>query len=102
MNRFLQYILTKLLNGLAVMLGVILLIFLLFNIIPVNSARMTLGQRADMASVKAIEHEFRLDLPWHYRLGLYLNDLSPLAVHTTTRIAAAGYILMSAIIPFIL
>jgi peptide/nickel transport system permease protein len=81
MNRFLQYILTKLLNGLAVMLGVILLIFLLFNIIPVNSARMTLGQRADMASVKAIEHEFRLDLPWHFRLGLYLNDLSPLAIH---------------------
>ena len=37
------------------MVGVIVLIFILFNILPVNSARMTLGQRADTASVAAIE-----------------------------------------------
>lgn len=81
--RWLTYLSRRLLNGLAVMLGVIVLIFLLFNVIPVNSARMTLGQRADMASVKAIEHEFRLDLPWYQRLLLYINDLSPIALHAT-------------------
>lgn len=40
---------------------------------------MTLGQRADTASVAAIEKEFRLNLPWYYRLVLYFNDLSPVS-----------------------
>ncbi|MFN8299933.1 MAG: ABC transporter permease, partial [Chitinophagales bacterium] len=68
-------------NGILVMFGVVLIVFLLFNILPVNSARMTLGQRADMASVAAIEKEFRLNLPAGQRLLLYLNDLSPISFH---------------------
>ena len=79
--RILQYIAGRLLNGLAVLLGVVVVIFFLFNVLPVNSARMTLGQRADAASVQAIEREFRLNLPWHQRLLLYFNDLSPLSLH---------------------
>ncbi len=63
------------------MIGVVIIIFLLFNVLPVNSARMTLGQRADAASVKAIEKEFRLNLKWHERLLLYFNDLSPISIH---------------------
>src|SRR5438477_11600309 len=76
-----QFITRRLLNGFLVMIGVIIIIFVLFNILPVNSARMTLGQRADVASVAAIEKEFRLDLPWYQRLLLYFNDLSPLSLH---------------------
>lgn len=70
------------LEGILVMIGVILVIFFLFNILPVNSARMTLGQRADTASVEAIEKEFRLNLPWYQRLALYINDVSPLSIHS--------------------
>lgn len=77
----LKYIIRRLLNGLTVMLGVVLIIFVLFNILPVNSARMTLGQRADTASIQAIEKEFRLNLPWYSRLLLYVNDLSPISFH---------------------
>lgn len=77
----LQYIAGRLLNGLAVLIGVVVVIFFLFNVLPVNSARMTLGQRADATTVQAIEREFRLNLPWHQRLLLYFNDLSPLSVH---------------------
>ena len=40
-----------------------------------------MGQRADIASVEAIEREYHLDKPWHIRLGLYFNDISPLSVH---------------------
>jgi peptide/nickel transport system permease protein len=47
----LKFIVKRLLNGMLVLIGVILVIFVLFNILPVNSARMTLGQRADTASV---------------------------------------------------
>lgn len=69
------------LSGLLVIAGVVIFIFLLFNVLPVNSARMTLGQRADVASVKAIEREFRLNLPWYIRLGYYFNDISPISIH---------------------
>lgn len=42
---------------------------------------MTLGQRADVSSVKAIEREFRLNLPWYHRLVLYFNDISPISLN---------------------
>ena len=76
-----KFISRRLLNGVLVMVGVVVLIFILFNILPVNSARMTLGQRADAASVAAIEKEFRLNLPWYQRMVLYFNDLSPVSLN---------------------
>ena len=79
-------------NGLLVMVGVIVLIFILFNILPVNSARMTLGQRADTASVAAIEKEFRLNLPWYHRLVLYFNDLSPVSLNNVDDKDAPSYL----------
>jgi peptide/nickel transport system permease protein len=79
--QLLKFVIKRLLNGLLVMFGVIVVIFLLFNVLPVNSARMTLGQRADVSSVKAIEKEFRLNLPWYHRLVLYFNDLSPVSLN---------------------
>jgi peptide/nickel transport system permease protein len=79
--RILLYILKRIASGLAVVIGVVMFIFILFNVLPVNSARMTLGQRADVASVKAIEREFRLNLPWQVRLWYYFNDISPISYH---------------------
>lgn len=78
----LRFIAKRLGYGLLVLFGVIIIIFFLFNALPVNSARLTLGQRADIASVEAIEKEYHLDQPWYIRLGLYLNDISPVSVHT--------------------
>lgn len=88
----LKFITRRLLNGLLVMFGVIVVIFFLFNVLPVNSARMTLGQRADTASVEAIEREFRLNLPWYERLILYFNDISPLSFHNQQDEAAPTYL----------
>lgn len=77
----LKFIVKRLGAGLLVVFGVVVFIFLLFNVLPVNSARMTLGQRADTASVQAIEREFRLNQPWYARLAYYFNDLSPVSFH---------------------
>ena len=87
-----KFITNRFLNGLLVMVGVIVLIFMLFNVLPVNSARMTLGQRADAESVKAIEREFRLNLPWYQRLGLYFNDLSPVSLNNMADSDAPTYL----------
>jgi peptide/nickel transport system permease protein len=88
----LKFVAKRLLNGLLVMVGVIIVIFVLFNILPVNSARMTLGQRADTASVAAIEKEFRLNLPWYERLVLYFNDISPVSLNNSENPDAPTYL----------
>lgn len=68
-----------------VLLGVVLLVFLLFNTLAskVDPARMTLGQRADMATIENVKRELNLDLPPLKQLQLYLNDVSPISLHET-------------------
>lgn len=80
----LGYILKRLFYGLMVLFGVITVIFLLFNILPGDPARMMLGQRADMASVEAINHDLGLDQPMGKQYLGFLNDLSPLSVHNNS------------------
>ncbi len=63
------------------MLGVVTLVFILFNVLPGDPARMMLGQRADMASVEAINKDLGRDKPLLTQYFNYLNDLSPISVH---------------------
>lgn len=62
------------------MLGVITLIFALFNILPGDPARMMLGQNADQESIDMIHKELGLDKPLPIQYLDYLNDLSPIGV----------------------
>ncbi|MBE0648611.1 MAG: ABC transporter permease [Bacteroidales bacterium] len=77
----LRFILKRLLYGLLVLLGVILIIFFLFNILPGDPARMMLGQRADLASVEAINKDLGLNRSKPIQFLGYLNDLSPVSIH---------------------
>ena len=77
----LQYIVKRLFYGLLVMLGVIIIVFLLFNVLPGDPARMMLGQRADIASVEAINKDLGRDKPLFIQFFNYLNDLSFISVH---------------------
>ncbi len=76
-----QYILKRIFYGFLVLFGVITVIFLLFNVLPGDPARMMLGQRADIASVEAINHDLGLDQPLHKQYFGFLNDLSPISIH---------------------
>lgn len=80
----LKYLTRKLLYGLAVMLGVVVVVFFMFNILPVDPARMTQGQRADVQSLQAVRAEFGLDKPIPVQFAYYLNDLSPVGIHLNT------------------
>jgi peptide/nickel transport system permease protein len=75
------FVLKRLLYGLLVLFGVITLVFILFNILPGDPARMMLGQRADISSVEAIHKDLGLDKPLHIQYFNFLNDLSPLSLH---------------------
>lgn len=78
-----RFILRRLGYGLLVLLGVVTIVFFLFNILPGDPATMMLGQRSDIASVEAIKKELGLDQPVHRQYMKYLNDLSPVSWHKT-------------------
>lgn len=67
--------------GFLVLAGVITVVFLLFNVLPGDPARMLMGQRADAESLKIIQKDLGLDQPLSKQFVMYLNDLSPLSVH---------------------
>jgi peptide/nickel transport system permease protein len=79
-----SYLIRKFLYGSAVMLGIVVVVFFLFNILPVDPARMTQGQRADVQSLQAVRKEFGLDKPLPVQFLYYINDLSPLSIHENT------------------
>lgn len=76
-----KFILKRLMYGFLVLLGVITVVFLLFNVLPGDPARMMLGQRADQASIDAINKDLGRDKPMTTQFLMYLNDLSPISVH---------------------
>ncbi|WP_119080776.1 ABC transporter permease [Chitinophaga alhagiae] len=78
----LRFFLKKLGYGILVLLGVVIIIFLLFNVLPADPARLTLGQRADVTSLENVRKELHLDKPKSVQFLLYLNDLSPIGIHT--------------------
>ena len=76
----LSYIRKRLLYGLLVIFGVVVLVFFLFNILPGDPARMMLGQRADEASIEIINRDLGRDKPLGMQFLNYLNDLLPVSV----------------------
>ena len=76
-----KFIVKRLFYGFLVLLGVITVVFLLFNVLPGDPARMMLGQRADQASIDAINKDLGRDKPITAQFLMYLNDLSVISVH---------------------
>jgi peptide/nickel transport system permease protein len=77
----LKFILKRLLHGLPVLGGVLVVIFFLFHALPGDPTRMLLGQRSDMAGMEAIRKDLGLDKPVFTQFFNYLNDLSPISFH---------------------
>jgi len=78
-----QYILKKFLYGVIVLFGVVTTIFFLFNILPGDPANIMLGQRASKDAIAAVHRDLGTDRPLLEQYLHYLNDLSPLSMHTT-------------------
>ena len=80
----LRFVAKRLMYGLLVLLGVVTLVFFLFNILPGDPARMMLGQRADQESIDRINRDLGRDRPIAQQYLCYLNDLLPLSLHNHT------------------
>lgn len=80
-----SYLAKKLLYGLLVLVGVVVMVFFLFQGFG-DPARLVLGQAGDSTTIQNIRKELALDQPKWKQFVLYLNDVSPVAVHTTADI----------------
>ena len=85
-----QFILRRIISGITVLFGVTVLVFVLFKMMP-DPARLTMGQRADVASVEAIRKAEYLDEPVWKQFLFYLNDLSPISVNEISEERQAEY-----------
>jgi peptide/nickel transport system permease protein len=67
---------------LSVVIGVCVLVFFLFRISGSDPARNVLGENTSAELLENTRKKWNLDLSTTQQLGLFLNDLSPISVHS--------------------
>jgi peptide/nickel transport system permease protein len=81
----LNYLLKKITYSSFVLLGVVVIVFFLFQGFG-DPARLILGQTGDSATLQNIRSELVLDQPKWKQFAFYLNDVSPICVHSNKEI----------------
>ena len=79
-----QFIGNKFFYGILTLLGVVTVVFLLFNVLPGDPARMMLDQREDSEQLERIQKKYGFDKPLTTQYFYYLNDVSPLSIHSNS------------------
>jgi ABC-type dipeptide/oligopeptide/nickel transport system permease component len=80
-----RYITRKILYGLLVLIGVEILVFFLFQGFG-DPSRLVMGQTGDAATQANIRKELYLDQPKWKQFLFYLNDVSPVCIHSKDEI----------------
>ncbi|MBL4662681.1 MAG: ABC transporter permease, partial [Flavobacteriaceae bacterium] len=78
------YVLQKIGYAILTLFGVVTVIFLLFNILPGDPARMMLGQNENAEQLAIVKKKYGFDKPVSLQYAYYLNDLSPISFHSKT------------------
>jgi peptide/nickel transport system permease protein len=84
-----RYFIRRSFYGLLVLLGVVVTVFFLFQGFG-DPSRLVMGQRADAATQENIRKELYLDQPRWKQFLFYLNDISPIGIHSRTEIGQKG------------
>ena len=69
-----------------VLLGVVTIVFFLFNKITSNPTALITGQQADAKTIANIKKEYYLDKPVWQQYLLYVNDIMPIGYHNIDEI----------------
>ena len=64
--------------------GVATIVFFLFSVLPGDPAQMMLGQNANSEELILIQQKFGFDQPVFKQYTNYLNDSSPISIHSQT------------------
>lgn len=81
----LSYFLHKIGYSLFTLFGVITVVFVLFNILPGDPARMMLDQNENSEQLALIKKKYGFDQPLTKQYLYYLNDLSPVSFHKSDK-----------------
>ncbi len=87
----LSYILQRFFYSLLTLFGVVTLIFFLFSAGMGDPTQMKLGQRSNREAAERVRRDLGLDRPLGTRYLAYLNDLSPLSLHSQNSESAFFY-----------
>ena len=79
------YLLQKIAYAFLTLFGVVTVIFLLFNILPGDPARMMLGQNETAEQVAIVKKKYGFDQPLSKQYAYYINDLSPISLHSANK-----------------
>ena len=77
----LKLVLQKIVYSLLVLLGVVVLVFIMFQGFG-DPAKLIVGQTGDKKTLDNIRKDLYLDQPKWKQFILYLNDVSPLSIHS--------------------
>ena len=80
-----RIILTKLFYGILVIIGVVIIVFIMFQGFA-DPARLIVGQTGDKKTMDNIRRDLYLDQPKWKQFVYYLNDVSPLCMHSKEEI----------------
>ncbi|MDB5201124.1 MAG: transporter permease [Ferruginibacter sp.] len=76
-----RYFLRKIFYSILVLLGVVVLVFVMFQGFG-DPARLIVGQTGDKKTLDNIRKDLYLDQPKWKQFALYLNDVSPVSIHS--------------------
>ena len=80
-----SYLLHKIGYAFFTLFGVVTVVFLLFNILPGDPARMMLGQNETAEQVAIVKKKYGFDQPLSKQYAYYINDLSPISLHSANK-----------------
>ena len=75
-----KFVFKRLLYGILVVLGVLVVVFMLFQALPGDPISVSQGNHPDPVVREAIAKDFGLDKPKFQQLLLYLKDISPVSI----------------------
>ena len=82
----LKFLLKKSLYSFSVVLGIISLVFILFELMPADPAKIKLGDHATIEELEREREEMNLNKSFINRYLLYLNDLSIVSIHQNEKL----------------
>ena len=77
-----MYLFSKFLYSIITLFGVVTVIFFLFSVLPGDPAQMMLGQNDNSEQLINIKKKYAFDKSVSEQYLLYINDLSPLSIHS--------------------
>ena len=78
-----NYIIQKIGYTLLTLWGVVTVVFFLFNVLPGDPAQMMLGQNENEEQLAIVRKKYGFDLSLSKQYLFYLNDLSPISIHSS-------------------